>query len=47
MDRDLAEELAAICMEGAQADSERAFKVELGRRLVERALLDASRAPRS
>lgn len=44
MDRDLAAELAALCMEGAQADAERAFKVELGRRLVERALLDASRA---
>ena len=44
MDRDLAAALAALCMEGAQADAERSFKVELGRRLVERALLDALRA---
>lgn len=43
MDAALRAELAALCMEGAQADAERSFKVELGRRLVERALLDASR----
>jgi xanthine dehydrogenase YagS FAD-binding subunit len=45
IDRALVAELAALCMEGAQADAERMFKVELGRRLVERALLDAVRPP--
>jgi xanthine dehydrogenase YagS FAD-binding subunit len=38
----LAEHAAALCLAGAEADVERAFKAELGRRAVTRALLAAS-----
>jgi xanthine dehydrogenase YagS FAD-binding subunit len=40
VDPALAAELAALCMGGADADAARAFKIELGRRLVERALIE-------
>lgn len=39
LDAALAEQAAALCLEGAQTDAERAFKIELGRRVVTRALL--------
>jgi xanthine dehydrogenase YagS FAD-binding subunit len=42
LDRALAEDAAALCLDGAEADAERAFKVELGRRVVTRALLVAA-----
>lgn len=44
LDRELAEHAAALCLEGAETDAERAFKVELGRRAVTRALLAAAGA---
>ncbi len=42
LDRRLAEEAAALCFEDAETDAARGFKVELGRRAVVRALLDAA-----
>jgi len=42
LDRAAAEHAAALCLEGAEVDAERAFKLELGRRVVTRALMVAA-----
>jgi len=42
LDRTSAARAAALCLDGAEADREGAVKVELGRRVVTRALLDAA-----
>ncbi|MGK7868853.1 FAD binding domain-containing protein [Falsiroseomonas sp. E2-1-a20] len=41
LDLHLAAQAAALCLEGAQVDAERAFKAEQGRRAIARALLAA------